>query len=245
MSSTMYQVATLQSLMTGYTRAVITVDDLMKHGDTGLGTFEDVNGEMIVCGGHCYKAADDGSVTEADPEEGVPFASVAFVGYGSDIIKTFDLDNIPDIDAMKAELDRRIEEWFGLNSMHVVRIDGSFRKIAARSEAPLRTQHISLKQILSGTQRSFEFDDVEGSMVCVYYPDYMKGINAPGWHLHFLSKDRSLGGHVFDLEMIRGTASMVKLSSIEIQLPTAPAFDTYSLADDSSDDIKTVEQGKK
>ena len=44
----MFQVSTLQALALGYSRAVITVGELMKHGDIGLGTFEDVNGEMIV-----------------------------------------------------------------------------------------------------------------------------------------------------------------------------------------------------
>lgn len=241
MGSKMFQVATLQSLMTGYTRAVITVGELLKHGDTGLGTFEDVNGEMIVAGGHCYKATDDGSVTEADLDEGVPFASVAALS-GE---KTFDVDVMPDIDALKAELDRKIEEWFGLNSMHVVRIDGTFEEVSARSEAPLRSQHISLKKILSGTQKEFHFKDIDGTLICIYYPDYMNGINAPGWHLHFISADHTMGGHVFDLKMTRGTAMMDKLPEIEIQLPTSPAFDTYSLADNAGADIKAVEQGKK
>ena len=237
----MYQVATLQSLMTGYTRAVITVEELLKHGDTGLGTFEDVNGEMIVAGGHCYKALDDGSVVEAEPDEGVPFSSVAALKGG----RKFTLEDISDIDSLKAELDRKIEEWFGLNSMHVVRIDGSFREVSARSESPLRTQHISLKTILSGTQKEFHFHDIGGTLICIYYPDYMNGINAPGWHLHFLSSDHTKGGHVFDIDMKRGSAVMDKLPEIEIQLPTSPAFDTYSLADNAGADIKAVEQGKK
>lgn len=286
-NSKMYQVATLQSLMTGYTRAVITVDELLQHGDTGLGTFENVNGEMIVTGGHCYKAMEDGSVIEASPDEGVPFASVASLDYekyaaenataseteepaeiddlagteepaekieptktdveirSTSTSRTFDLGRMPDIDSLKNELDLKVEEWFGLNSMHVVRIDGDFDEISARSESPLRTQHISLKKILSGTQKEFHFDNVSGTIVCIYYPDYMKGINAPGWHLHFLSADHTLGGHVFDLVMTRGTAVMEKISEIEIQLPKSPAFDTYSLADDAGADIKAVEQGKK
>lgn len=240
-SSKMFQVATLQSLMTGYTRAVITVDELLKHGDTGLGTFEDVNGEMIVAGGHCYKALDDGSVTEAPGDEGVPFSSVAFLKGG----RKFDVEDINDIDQLKDELTVKIEEWFGLNSMHIVRIDGSFIEVSARSESPLRTQHISLKSILSGTQKEFHFQNLGGTLIGIYYPDYMNGINAPGWHLHFLSSDRTLGGHVFDLVLKRGTVVMDKLPEIEIQLPTAPAFDTYSLADNAGADIKAVEQGKK
>ena len=236
----MYQVSTLQSLMMGYTRPVITVDELLEHGNTGLGTFQDVAGEMIVAGGHCFQAKDDGTVTEASGDTGVPFASVAFL----DEEMTFEVSGIKEIDTLKKELDLKVEEWFGINSMHIVRIDGEFENVKARSESPYRSQHVELKDILSETQKSFEFDDIEGTMICVYYPDYMDGINAPGWHLHFLSADRTKGGHVFDLSLKRGIAIMDKLSRIEIKLPTEPAFDTYSLKQAPNDDIKKVEQGK-
>lgn len=236
----MFQVSTLQSLLMGYTRPVITVGELLEHGNTGLGTFEDVDGEMIVAGGHCFQAHEDGSVTKASDDTGVPFASVAFL----DEECTFELKDVEDIDALKDILNLKVEEWFGINSMHIVRIDGEFEHVSARSESPFRSQHVALKDILSETQKSFEFDDVEGTMICVYYPDYMDGINAPGWHLHFLSADRKKGGHTFDLKLRRGLAVMDKLPSIEIQLPTEPAFDTYSLKQAPNDDIKKVEQGK-
>ena len=80
-------------------------------------------------------------------------------------------------------------------------------------------------------------------MVCLYYPDYMDGINAPGWHVHFLSEDRTKGGHVFDLSIARGKVRIDKIANIEIQLPSEPAFDTYSLKEASGSDIKKVEQG--
>ena len=56
----------------------------------------------------------------------------------------------------------------------------------------------------------FFFEDISGTLVCVYYPDYMDGINAAGWHLHFISDDRQKGGHVFDLDMISGIAEECK-----------------------------------
>ena len=237
----MFQVSTLQALSMGYTRSVITVGELLEHGDTGLGTFEDVNGEMIVLEGHCYRAAKDGTVEEAPRDEGVPFASIAPFSCE----KSFDLENITDIESLKDQLDLAIEEWFGLNSMHIVIIHGDFKRVSARSELAFRSQHITLKRILDVTQRSFEFDDVKGTLVCVYYPDYMDGINAPGWHLHFLSEDRKAGGHTFDVVLKRGTVYMQKVPKVEIQLPTEPAFDTYTLTNASGDEIKQVEQGNK
>ena len=236
----MYQVSTLQALAMGYSRGVVTVEELLEHGDIGLGTFEDVNGEMIVLDGCCFQAQEDGSAVPADPGMGVPFSSVTFLQNGSDI----PVSDIPDIDKLKQLLDLKIEEGFGLNSMHVARVDGCFGKVCARSESAYKSQHVTLKEILMETQKDFCFENISGTLVCVYFPDFMDGINAPGWHLHFVSDDRKHGGHVFDLALRQGTMKLNKISQIRIQLPASPAFDTYSLKQASQDEIREVEQGK-
>lgn len=64
-TSGMYKVSTLQALAMGYTKKVITVGELLQHGDTGLGPFENVDGEMIVLEGRCYRALEDGRAAEA------------------------------------------------------------------------------------------------------------------------------------------------------------------------------------
>lgn len=236
----MYQVSTLQALAMGYSRSVITVEELLRHGDIGLGTFEDVNGEMIMLDGGCFRATEDGTVVMAEPDRGVPFCAVTFYSDGS----ADPIGEISDIDQLKQLLDIRIDEDFSLNSMHVARIDGFFRKVSARSESAYRSQHVTLKDILGNTQTEFYFSDIRGTLVCVHFPDYMDGINAPGWHLHFVSEDRKYGGHVFDLDMEKGTVNINKISQIHIQLPNALDFDTYSLKEASQDEIKEVEQGK-
>ena len=232
-----YQVSTLQALALGYSRAVISAGELLKEGDTGLGTFEDVNGEMIVMDGHCYRADQNGNVTVVEPETGVPFAAVAKL-YGE---QQFALKDIKDIDSLRKELTRKIEEVFGLNSMHIVRIDGEFEMVNARSEASYRSHHITLKEVLGRTQKSFIYENIRGSLVGVYFPDYLDGINMPGWHLHFLSEDRSKGGHVFDVCIRDGTAKADKISNIYMNLPEDAAFDTYALKQNLKDEIKSVE----
>ena len=237
----MFQVSTLQALAMGYTKAVITVEDLLTHGSIGLGTFENVDGEMITLDGRCFRATEDGSVVEAEGRMGVPFSAVE--NFSGD--RTFELGKMGSIAELKQQLDLRVEEGFGLNSMHMVRIDGEFPRIDARSESAYKSQHVTLKDVLSVTQKAFIFENIRGSLICVYFPDYMDGINAPGWHLHFLSEDKTKGGHVFDLEMEKGTAKLDRISGIEIQLPDDPAYDVYSLKQASQEEIKQVEQGTK
>ncbi len=241
MEQMIYQVSTLQALSLGYSRSVVTVGAFLQHGDIGLGTFEDVNGEMITLDGKCYRAQADGTVIEIGADVGIPFAVTTFFRNDENIPIT----DVKDLDALKQLLDLKIEEDFGLNSMHVVRIDGTFSEISARSVSAYRAQHVSLKDILQMKQQEFAFRDVAGTLVCVYFPDYMDGINAPGWHLHFLSEDRIHGGHVCDVTVNRATMTVNKISQIQICLPNAPAFDTYSLKEASQDEIKQIEQGLK
>ena len=239
-SNKIYQASTLQALALGYTRPVVTVEELLEHGDTGLGTFENVDGEMIVLDGVCYQAKQDGSIVRTEDSAGVPFAVAGFVKDG----RTFKIDEKKDLAAIKLELTLRIEEDFGLNSIHIARIDGLFDTVHARAGAPYRSQHVSLKDILSKTQKDFSFERLHGTLVCVYYPDYMDGINASGWHMHFVSENKKHGGHVFEATLSSGECLLQKMDRIEIQLPREAAFDTYSLKEASQDEIEEVELGK-
>lgn len=56
MPNTMYQVSTLQALMMGDYEGHISIRELLKKGDTGLGTFDRLHGEMILVDGICYRA---------------------------------------------------------------------------------------------------------------------------------------------------------------------------------------------
>ncbi|MCR4646049.1 MAG: acetolactate decarboxylase [Oscillospiraceae bacterium] len=236
-----FQVSTVQALSLGYTRSVISVGELLAHGNTGLGTFEDLGGEMIVIDGHCYRALPDGSVIEEQESTGVPFASVGYLHPD----KTVPFGEIGNIQDLKEQLTMRIDEDFSLNSMHIVRIDGVFAAVSARSVGSQRSHHVTLKDMMGHLQKSFTFRNIPGSLVGIYYPDYMDGINVDGWHLHFISADRKHGGHVYDLTMESGTAMFSRQTCIEIQLPHEPSFDTYSLKDAMQSEIADVEKGDK
>lgn len=236
----MFQVSTLQALMLGYSKAVIPVSELLKHGSIGLGTFTDVNGELIALDGTCYRAMENGDIALAEPERGVPFSAVCTM-QDCEPMEFGYTDNIADL---KTALNNIIDAHFGLNSMHMARIDGEFALIDARSESGYESVHVDLKTILGKTQKAFKFENIKGTLVCVYFPDYMDGINASGWHIHFVSDDRKHGGHVFDIVMKTGKGQISKINSIELKLPDEPIFDTYALKQASEEDVKEVEQGK-
>ena len=115
---TMYQVATLQSLMVGNYDGFVPVSELRKHGDTGVGTFERIDGEMIVLDGTVYQARYDGCVIVADDNTGVPFATVTY--FDCDTVVT--VDRIDNLKSLAEKLDDAIEK-LGRNLIYVVRID--------------------------------------------------------------------------------------------------------------------------
>jgi len=42
----------------------------------------------------------------------------------------------------------------------------------------------------------FEAENISGTLVGFYCPDYIGNINAKGHHFHFISDDKKWGGHV-------------------------------------------------
>lgn len=73
------QVALFQSLAQGHFGGTITEGELRTLGYTGIGTFEGLNGEMIVLDGKVYQALGDGRVIVAPDKTIIPYATVPFL----------------------------------------------------------------------------------------------------------------------------------------------------------------------
>ena len=200
---TIYQVALLQSLTQGYYDGIIKVSELKEHGDTGIGTFEGVNGEMIVIDGKVYQALSDGSVKEAADDETVPFSNVTF--FESDVAA--DMTDISDIASFKSALDKTVNEK-GRNMFYMIKVSGTFEKMYVRSELKQEKPYKSLDKALETDQREFSYENIAGTVVGLYCPDYMGGLNAVGWHFHFISDDRTKGGHILELSFKEAKAEL-------------------------------------
>jgi len=191
---TVYQVSLLQNLMLGDYYGLISSGYLKTKGDTGLGTFDGLNGEMIVLDGVVYRAAGDGTVEEAADDELIPFADVTMF----DVDEIQEITDIEDLNVLKALLDEKVAE-LGENRFYMIRIDGVFDEMHVRSEQAQKKPYKPLEEVMETDQTFFDYEDIEGTVVGLYCPDYMDGLNTPGWHMHFISSDRTKGGHVLGL----------------------------------------------
>lgn len=237
---TIYQVALLQSLTQGYYDGIISVDELKKHGDIGIGTFEGVNGEMIVLDGVVYQALGDGKVVEADSKETVPFSNVTYFDEDGKI----ELSDISDLNTLKKKLDDVVTEQ-GKNSFYFIKLSGTFNTMNVRSELKQEKPYRTLDKALETDQREFTYDNIKGTVVALYCPDYMDGLNTPGWHFHFISEDFSKGGHVLDLNIKTATALYDKTEGFDMKLSDNSDFQKMDLAKDVSGAIKKVETNEE
>jgi len=237
---TVQQVALLQSLAQGYLGGTVTVKQLRSVGDIGIGTFKGLNGEMIVLDGTVYQALGDGRVVVADDKDKVPFANVTF--FDKDI--TLLLVDVPDKEGLEKRLNKVVKAQ-GANSFYVVKLHTQFPSILFRSEYGSQEPYPTLVEALKGKQTEFTHKNITGTLVGLCCPNYMGGLNTPGWHFHFISDDRKHGGHVLELTIKEGKAQLDKTDKFAMLLPADDKFQSLDLAKDMKEDIRKAEQDKQ
>ncbi|MBQ8093081.1 MAG: acetolactate decarboxylase [Clostridia bacterium] len=232
----LYQVALLQSLVQGYFDGIITVGELKAHGDTGIGTFEGVNGEMIVLDGVVYQAVSDGSIVIPSDEETVPFSNVTFF----DVDETLTLSGIADMAALQDAMNSVVNR-LGANCFYMVKIEGSFDSLKVRSEYKQEKPYRALDVALAEDQTEFDYEGIRGTMVGLYCPDYMSALNSSGWHFHFISEDRTRGGHVLQVSVGEAEAAFDMTDGFEMILSRENVFQGMELAKDVNEAIHRAE----
>ncbi len=232
----MYQVSLMQAFMHGEYNGVITVGDFKSHGDIGLGTFEGVNGEMIVLDGVVYQAAADGSINVMPDNETIPFATIT--KFDEDANMTNITAN--DFDDLTSKLDSEIEKY-GTNNMYVIKIKGDFSNITVRSVEKQEKPYKEFTEVAAVDQKVFNHTDVTGTVVAVYFPEYMNELNMHGWHLHFLSDDKTKGGHVLGFSDLNGTGQIDEIHEFNMILPSDDTFAKMNFTEDMSNKISSVE----
>ena len=62
---TVFQVSTSGALVAGVYDREVSVEAILKHGNFGLGTFANLDGEMVLVDGRAYQVKGSGQVSEA------------------------------------------------------------------------------------------------------------------------------------------------------------------------------------
>ena len=236
---TINQIALLQSLTLGHFQGSVTIKQLKTLGDTGIGTFDGLNGELIMLDGVVYQGNQECLAKILDEETTIPFSNVTFFE------KDFSV-NLKDIDEkvlLEDKLNQVVAEN-GANSFYMIKLPGEFNEILIRSEAKQEEPYPTLVQALQATQNEATLKNIRGTIVGLYCPSYMGGLNSVGWHFHFISKDKLQAGHVLGLNLKKGTALLDKTDNFALHLPDNKDFQGLNLGQDLSKDIRKAEVDK-
>lgn len=190
------QVATIEALSAGAYDGNVPLAELRKHGDFGLGTFDKLDGEMVLLNGTFHQGRVDGRSYTPPAECLTPFACVTF----------FQLDKMEVLrspmpkQAVQDKIDSMIPDT---NIICAIKIRGTFSRLKTRSVAAQEKPYPVLAEVIK-TQTVFDHENIAGTLVGFRTPPYLKTLNAAGYHFHFISDDKSTGGHVLEFELAKG-----------------------------------------
>jgi acetolactate decarboxylase len=217
-----FQVATFSSLKRGVYDADYSYADLFKKGNLGLGTFESVDGEMVALDGEFFHIGDTGALTKVTPDQVAPFAEVVHF-----VPKHFEtLKEINSFDALSTCIEGLL---INKNVPHILRLDGTYHSLKVRSLRKQNKPYPPL-QIATKTQAVFDLEEeVKGSLVGFWFPQYWADIGVPGVHLHFAADDRTVGGHLLEISIKEVELSFAASQNFSLYMPNLSSFSEADL----------------
>lgn len=231
---TLTQVSTIDALMTGVYDGETTLGRLKEKGDLGLGTFNALDGEMVFLDGVFYQVTSTGDVLRPALSVKTPFAAVTF--FKAD--RTFPLKKGLTFREFAAVTDRSLPTR---NIFYAFKVTGTFRTMRTRSVPAQAKPYRPLSEVVK-TQPVFEYSNIRGTIVGFRCPSYVKGVNVPGYHLHFLSADLRRGGHILDFVVDSANLEIDDTREFFLVLPGDKVFDKADLEPDRENDLKAVEK---
>ncbi|KNZ40365.1 acetolactate decarboxylase [Acetobacterium bakii] len=196
---TLYQVSTISSLLAGNYDGFQSFGELKEHGDVGIGTFNALDGELVMIDNTVYKVKSTGAVEEASDTDTTPFAAVTYF----DDDATQELTAAANLAVLEQELDKLIQNK---DLFYIFKVDGTFKTIKTRS-VPIQEKPYPVLSEAVKEQSVFDYTNITGTLVGLWCPEYIGGVNVPGYHLHFISEDRTKGGHLLDVSFDQAQVS--------------------------------------
>jgi acetolactate decarboxylase len=229
-----YQTGTINSLLQAVYDGDASMEKLSQHGDFGLGALDAIDGELIICDGKFFRADARGQINQLAPETCSPFA----------VITKFTSEHSFEITASSfAELEQKLlPQLISANLIYAIRIKALFNHIELRSEECTCRPYRKLVEILPDLQRTFSVDNIRGTLVGVWFPNYLAQVNVPGFHFHFIDEQQQVGGHVFGLKMEHGKVEIQTLHGFELDLIQSDEFYQANLDINNGAAVAQVEQ---
>jgi acetolactate decarboxylase len=205
---TLYQVSPFSTFSAGDYDGNTTFAELGERGDFGIGTLNGLDGEMYALDGRFYQIPTDGHPREIGPSEWTPYATVTFFNMD----QTFAVANVSNYSQLRSEIGLMLPND---DAIYAIKVVGHFAYVETRS-VPEQTRPYPPLADAVANQTRFDLNDVEGTAVGFFFPDSMDGVDSVGYHLHFLTDDRSAGGHLLECDIIDATVEIDRLDDYHL-----------------------------
>jgi acetolactate decarboxylase len=211
----LYQTSLMSALVAGIYEGEATYGEIRKYGDFGLGTFNDLDGEMVGFDGIFYQLRSDGSARPVTDDQKTPFAVVTFFQPEQELNVLQPMT--------KSDLLAMIEKATDANLFNAVRVDGIFDEVRTRT---VQRQVKPFPPLTEAAKHQAEkvFTKVEGTLAGFRSPAYAQGIGVAGFHLHFLRQDKQAGGHALEYQLRTGKVQVCTVHDFRVELPTSGDF---------------------
>ena len=212
----LFQVSTLDALSLGIYNGALSFQEVKRHGNFGLGTFDALDGELVVLDGNFFQIRADGRAVRVDEKSLTPFAAVT--DFDPDL--HISIHQPTTFAQLAALIDQALPSK---NLFYAIKVRGRFIEMTARSVARQSKPYPTLAQALQN-QQIFNFSHVSGTLVGFRCPDFVKGVNLPGFHFHFLTSDETAGGHALSFVIQEAEVEIDVTAGHSTVLPDNQAF---------------------
>lgn len=228
-----YQYSLVNALMSGVSDSGITVTTLLTKGNQGLGTFVRMDGELLLLDGKVYQLQSEGRIRVADPDDQIPYA--AAINFEAQRTVKVTLES-------KEAIDQVLEEFndHAGNLFMAYRLEGRFSRIKCRT---VKGQEYDGQPLAELGKKQFvaEYKDIEGTIIGFRSPSVWQGFSVAGEHMHFIDKEKKMGGHILELESVEEVNfGIATVKDVHIELPTSEKFNSTKMTTDDVG-LKAVE----
>jgi acetolactate decarboxylase len=228
------QFSTINALMAGCYEGQFKCAELTRMGNFGIGTFDKLDGEMVLLDGTVYQVKSNGSVCPVSKNLLTPFAVVT--SFSSD--NQIELKGNYSLPELQKQIDSRLPVT---NIFYAIRIDAHYEYVRTRSVPAQQKPYPKLAEVVK-EQPVFETTDTSGTLAGFKCPDYIVGLNVPGYHLHFISGERNFGGHLLECRARDPVIKIDYIRQIEVILPPGGDFDSTDLRISDQNSLDKVEK---
>jgi acetolactate decarboxylase len=230
---TIFQVSTVGALVEGVYEGAVRVGTLREHGDFGLGTFEGLDGEMVVLDGEFYRVRSDGALHDVDDDVLSPYAMITrFVAD-----RTVTRSGCASFDELATVLDELRDS---ANHFFAFRIEGTFPSMHMRAACKV-AEWTPLVEA-TALQSEWNLEDLHGTLVGFWSPSYAAHLDVPGYHFHIVDDERRRGGHVLACATGELTVGVQRLEQLIVALPETADFLAANLSDDPTAALDVAER---